>query len=274
MDGHFVAGMPLVVAEPLVVAHVELAGGNPHEAGDRAGLGMQAGRGLQPGRGRIGRPGRGRRDRRPCPPALPGSSPGPALGSPSSERRGGRVLHGPLSVFLGAAGAGGSGLPARQDLRGGGFGRRWDPGGASVHNQQLPEASILIVAAWMHDSPVRAHPSIVARSLTASVPVNYVAADRGESVFPVPSSRRRPSTSPLGFLTSSFPPRPDFAGACWAGGPHGGLGGRAGRGELADLRAPDPLRGGSQRKICSHRIAVPRPRGDPAFHRYISLPQV
>ena len=50
MDGHFVAGMPLVVAEPLVVAHVELPGGNPHEAGDRPGLGMLAGRGLQPGR--------------------------------------------------------------------------------------------------------------------------------------------------------------------------------------------------------------------------------
>ena len=70
MDGHFVAGMSLVVAEPLMVAHVELAGRNPHEAGDGTGLGMLAGLGLQAGRGRVGRPCVGGLDGTPRPRAL------------------------------------------------------------------------------------------------------------------------------------------------------------------------------------------------------------
>ena len=59
MNGHLVAGVPLLVAEPLVVAHVELPGREPHEAGNRPGLGVQAGRGLDAGRRRIGRLGIG-----------------------------------------------------------------------------------------------------------------------------------------------------------------------------------------------------------------------
>ena len=198
VDRHFVAGMSLVVAEPLVVTHVELAGGDFYEARNWAGLGMLAGRGLQPGWGRIGRQGNDRLNVSPLPRPLP-----PRL---AAETRTAFVL--PRRALSSAPSSGPSWRlplpPPFPEISGGG----------RSATTSLPETSFLMVAAWSTDSPAWVHPSIATRSLRATTAVTFSAAV-GRNLTSVPSFSRKPSVSPSGFFVNSAT-IPLFVGAFWA----------------------------------------------------------